>query len=176
MRSAGFTLLELIVTMAIVTMVLGVGVPNFIDLMRSNRVSALTSNLATAMYLARSEAIRTGVQVTLCKSADGATCTEEGGYQQGWIVFVDQAPLAVRDITNPQERLVRAYERAPGVGLWLTGNATVRNYVSFAPSGAARLIGGGFQAGTLTVCEPPMGRKVVLNSGGRIRTEVVACE
>lgn len=176
MRVAGFTLLELIVTMAIVTVALRIGVPNFIDLIRSNRVSALTSNLTTAMYLARSEAIKSGVRVTLCKSADGATCTEDSGYQQGWIVFVDAPPLAVRDVTNLQERLVRAYERAPGATLRLTGNIHVQHYVSYEPSGAARLIDGGFQAGTLTVCEPPVGRKVVLNSGGRIRTEVIACE
>ncbi|NJM11542.1 MAG: hypothetical protein HC889_06370 [Synechococcaceae cyanobacterium SM1_2_3] len=52
--------------------------------------------------------------MTLCKSADGATCIATGGYQQGWIVFVDETPLAVRDVNNARERLVRVFEAAPG--------------------------------------------------------------
>lgn len=114
MRMTGFSLLELIVTMAIVTVVLVIGVPSFIELLRSSRVSTLTSRLVTAMNLTRSEAIKTGSRVTLCKSADGATCIQAGDYQQGWIVFVDEAPLAVRDVGNARERLVQVYEQAPG--------------------------------------------------------------
>ena len=90
-------------------------------------------------------------------------------------MFVDETPLAVRDVGNVRERLVQVFEAAPGAKLRLTGNSTVDDYVSYDAMGVARLINGAFQAGTLTVCEPPAGRKVVLSSGGRIRTEAVAC-
>ena len=174
---AGFTLQELMVTMVVTVLVLTLGIPGFLEALRANRVSTLTEYFVTAMHLARSEAIKQGGsgQVTLCKSADGATCASEGGYHQGWIVFVDEPPLAERDAHNSRERLVQVYEPASVAALTLTGNATVRDYVSYDGTGVARLKGGGFQAGTLTVCDPPQGRRLVLSSGGRIRTDVVKC-
>ncbi len=176
-KVAGFTLQELMVTMMVAVLVLTLGIPSFLETLRANRVSALTEHFVTAMYLARSEAIKQGGsgQVTLCKSADGVTCASKGGYHQGWIVFVDEPPLAERDVSNDRERLVRVYEPVSVAALTLTGNNSVRDYISYDGAGMARLKRGGFQAGALIVCDPPEGRRLVLSSGGRIRTEVVKC-
>lgn len=172
-RCAGFTLTELIVTVAIAAIVMAIGIPAFRETMSQNRLTTTVNSFVAALNLARSEAIKRGTRVTLCKSADGATCAVTGGYEQGWMVFVDASPLAERDAGSTQEPLVRVYERLSGTGLTLTGNAMVSDYVSYDPSGAARLKTGAFQAGTLTLCESPRGRQVVLGSAGRIRTETV---
>lgn len=174
MKPPGFTLIELIITVAIAAVVVVVGIPMFRETVSQNRLTATVNNFVTALNLTRSEAIKRGTRVTLCKSTDGATCAVTGGYEQGWIVFVDAPPMAERDADNTQELLVRVYERLSGVGLTLTGNAMVSDYVSYDSSGVARLKTGAFQAGTLTLCESPMGRQVVLGSAGRIRTETVS--
>jgi type IV fimbrial biogenesis protein FimT len=62
--------------------------------------------------------------------------------------------------------------------LRLTGNLTVAKYVSFVATGSARLAGGGFQAGTVTVCNLSAtggeARQIVLNAVGRPRVQRVA--
>ncbi len=174
MKSLGFTLIELMITVAIAAIVMAIGIPSFRETIRQNRLTTYNNQFIATLNLTRSEAIKRGTRVTLCKSADGATCATAEGYEQGWIVFVDAPPFAERDVDNVQEPLVRVYERVSGTALKLTGNAMVHDYVSYDSSGAARLKNGGFQAGTLTLCESPMGRLVILGSAGRIRTETVS--
>ena len=170
-RRSGFTLLELMVTLAIVAIVLTVGIPSFREMMRENRLATQTNEFLAALALARSEALKRGVRVTLCKSADGASCTTDDGYEQGWIVFVDPNNNATVDLG---EEILRVYGAMPG-GLTLTGNTPVRSYVSYVASGMTRLIGGGFQAGTLTLCATPKARSIVINSVGRTRVAQATC-
>jgi type IV fimbrial biogenesis protein FimT len=109
----------------------------------------------------------------MCKSADGQTCAATGGWQQGWIVFADGDSDGQRDAA---ETLLRVQPPLAGA-LRLTGTSPVSKYVSYAPNGATKLVGGGFQAGTLTLCSasagPAAARQIVLNSTGRPRTQKV---
>lgn len=167
----GFTLMELIVTMAIAAIVVTLGVPSFQEMLRNNRLATQTNEFLAALNLARSEAIKRGVRVSLCKSADGASCTSSGGYQQGWIVFADPNDNATVD---PGEMVLRIYTALPA-GMLLTGNSTVQSYVSYVASGVSRLTTGGFQAGTLTLCATPKARSIVINSMGRARVAEGGC-
>jgi type IV fimbrial biogenesis protein FimT len=127
----------------------------------------------TAFNLARSEAVKRSVRVTVCKSADGATCAAGGDYEQGWIVFND--PNSNAAVDPPNEQVIRAYGPL-SEGLTLTGNGNVVNYVSFVPAGVSQLINGGFQNGTLTLCKAgyaTSARQLVLGRGGRVRVERV---
>ncbi|MFZ1862018.1 MAG: Tfp pilus assembly protein FimT/FimU [Candidatus Competibacter sp.] len=177
----GFTLLELIVTLALAALVLTVGVPNFQALIQDNRQTAAINQLVGALGLARSEAVKRNIRVTLCKSADGRCCTVDGGYQQGWIVFADSNGDAIRDpttcrnspITNDPEPIIRVHGPLEA-GLTLIGSAGVSDYVSFIPVGASQARNGGFQAGTVTLCAPrylASARRLVLSRGGRVRVE-----
>ena len=167
----GFTLMELMITVAIMAIVLAVGIPGFQALLRENRLAAQTNAFLTALNLARSEAIKRGRRVTLCKSADGATCATDGGYQQGWIVFVDPNDNAVVDGGEAILRVEAALVGNPT----LTGNSTVQSYVSYVGDGMSRLVGGGFQAGTLTLCAAPKARLIIINSVGRARVVATNC-
>lgn len=170
-KSYGFTLIELMITLAIVAIVLAIGVPSFQGMMRDNRLATQTNTFLAALNLARSEAIKRGRRVTLCKSASGATCEGGGGYQQGWIVFVDPNDNAVVDAG---EMILRVEGAMPG-NLSLTGNSTVQSYVSYVGDGTSRLVGGGFQAGTLTLCAAPKARSIIINSVGRVRVMETTC-
>ena len=77
-RSPGFTIIELIVTLAIAAIVLGLVVPSFQNLIRSNQVSTETNALVSALQLARSEAVKLSEDVTV--SSDG------GNFSDGWCV------------------------------------------------------------------------------------------
>ncbi len=94
--SNGFTLLELIVTVFVVAIILGVGIPSFQRTFQTSRMAGATNDLITSIYLARSEAVKRRAPVTLCSSNDPfavvPTCNV-GGNIAGWIVFVDDADL-----------------------------------------------------------------------------------
>ncbi len=86
----GYTLVELMVTLAVVVILLLVAVPNFTDLLRKNRLSSASNNLIAAVSLARSEAIKTNNPAIICASANGTTCSGDAtGWGRGWIVWAD---------------------------------------------------------------------------------------
>ena len=142
-------------------------------LVNASRVSSASSDLVASLMLTRNEAMKRHVRVVMCKSADGKACTSLGGWQQGWIVFVDSNGDGERAAS---ELLLQA-KLPQGSALRFTATSPVAKYVSYSPTGSTLLVGGGFQAGTLTVCSQSMGatsaRQVILSAGGRPRTQKV---
>lgn len=166
-------MIELIVTMVVAAIVLTLGVPSFRELINNNRLTSGANEFVTALNLARSEAIKRSVRVTVCKSADGTTCTTGGGYQQGWIVFVDPNGNATVDAGEP---VIRAYGALSG-GLTLLGGTDVANSISYVAAGVAQRTGGiPLSANpadtTLTLCKTgytTSARQLVLSVGGRVQ-------
>jgi type IV fimbrial biogenesis protein FimT len=173
MARNGFTLVEMASVLAVSAALLSVAMPSFGYLVASTRMSSASNDLLADLFLTRSEAMKRKLRVVMCKSRDGQTCAASGGWQQGWIVFADPDGDAMR---AAGETLLRVQPPLDGP-LRLTGTSTVARYVSYAPTGGTKLVGGGFQAGTLTVCSesagPATGRLIVLSSSGRPRTQKV---
>ena len=91
-NNAGFTLIELMFTIVVLAVLLGIGVPNFRDFVRNSRITAAANDLLADTNLARSESVTRRVPVTLCKSANGSSCdTSATTAFRRWIVFVDDA-------------------------------------------------------------------------------------
>ncbi|MDS4028013.1 MAG: GspH/FimT family protein [Candidatus Contendobacter sp.] len=186
-NDAGFTLIELIVTVAVVAVLLTVGVPELRETINNNRLTANANAFVAAMNLARSEAIKRNVRVTLCKSANGLCCVTGGssGYEQGWIVFADPNGDALRDPAtcstdpppNPNpEPLIRAYEPL-AAGVTLQGNGLAVDYISFVPAGVAQTAGGVPQFATMSLCKSgyaTSSRQIALSRGGRARITKVS--
>ena len=82
-----FTLIELIVTLAVAAVLAAIAAPSFAEIINNNRQTTEINELAAALHLSRSEAIKRGVNVTTCRSSNGTSCT--GNWQDGWIVFQD---------------------------------------------------------------------------------------
>jgi type IV fimbrial biogenesis protein FimT len=96
-RNCGFTLVEMLIAMAVVAILLSVGVPSFRYVTNSNRIAAEINGLLGDMQYARAEAVKQGRPVTVCVSADGATCANTNTWQSGWIVSdVNGAVLRVQ--------------------------------------------------------------------------------
>jgi prepilin-type N-terminal cleavage/methylation domain-containing protein len=85
----GVNLIELVVAMSIAALSLTVGVPAFVDLRVSSDRSSALIELVAAAKLARSEAALRGQAVSVCASANGASCSNSNNWSTGWIVFRD---------------------------------------------------------------------------------------
>jgi type IV fimbrial biogenesis protein FimT len=170
-KDAGLTLVELLVAMAVLGILLGIGVPALGQFATESRLTATTNRLVSALHLARSEAVRRNTRVTLCASADGVFCAAEGDWDQGWIVFVDGSGTGARAVEDPI--LAVGESAAPGVAV--TGNQPVQRYVSYVGLGATRRANGSLQMGTLTVCAGAEGRRVIISRTGRPRQEHGGC-
>ena len=86
MRCRGFSLIELMVTIAVLAILLAIGLPSFQGSMRSNRVATATNELIASINLARTEAIRNPNGAAMCASEDGEDCG--GSWNDGWIVWI----------------------------------------------------------------------------------------
>lgn len=87
----GFTLIELMTTIAVLGVVLGIAVPGVRQLALDNRQSTQLNLFASTLAMARSEAIKQNTRVAVCPSSDRLTCASAGtGWQAGWIAYVDR--------------------------------------------------------------------------------------
>lgn len=85
--SGGFTLVELMVTIAIVAILAAIAFPSFEASMRSNRLATTNNELIASLSLARSEAVKSVRGSGVCASADGTAC--DGEWTDGWLVWQD---------------------------------------------------------------------------------------
>ncbi len=160
-RRRGFTLPELVFSLAIVAGLLGFGVPSFREFQRNAAHTREVNQFIQAVYLARSEAIKRNGVVSLCPSTDGEHCGPGGTpWHAGWIVFVnlDHDSPAVRD---DDEELLRVY--APWDGGAVTAN---RSTLSFRPFGQMGV------TATVTFCDErgaAAARAVIISQTGRPR-------
>jgi type IV fimbrial biogenesis protein FimT len=81
----GFTLIELMVTIAVLAVLLGVGVPSFRSMIESNRLAAASNDLVTGLQFARSEAIKRGILVVLCARNAQDRCSIAPLWTSGWV-------------------------------------------------------------------------------------------
>jgi type IV fimbrial biogenesis protein FimT len=121
-KQGGFTVLELIIAMTIAAILLGVGIPSFINTIRTNRLAGATNELVSALMYARSEAVKRNLPVVMCRSSDGANCAAAGtgGWEIGWMVYVNTTG---NPILNVHEAL--------NSSLSAVGNNNVINQVAF---------------------------------------------
>jgi type IV fimbrial biogenesis protein FimT len=173
----GFTLIELMIAIAILAILLGIAVPSFNDAALSSKLGSYANNMVASTNLARSEAIKRNTAITLCVSTDGTNCATTGGWEQGWIVACQTtSPSTVCDGTGP-DRIVFYRQQAMQAGLKMTeADATVRA-LSFASSGV------GTTPAIFTICRatPTVGtnqRQVSISATGRAsvaRTTSTTC-
>jgi type IV fimbrial biogenesis protein FimT len=85
----GFTLVELLITIVVVSILLATGVPSFMEFIKNNRLTAQANDLVISIQVARSEAIKRGTGAVICASTDQATCSAADDWSTGWIVYSD---------------------------------------------------------------------------------------
>lgn len=133
--TAGFTLIELILVLAVISILLSVALPDLRGVMARNQLIGQANELAGALSLARSEAVTRGVQTGFCVSTDGETCgwPADADDEYFLLVFVDENSNFNRtDDLDP----LKVLPGSPEVGFSLGGNgAEPPDALYFNPSG-----------------------------------------
>lgn len=169
LRARGFTLVELLIAIAVLAVFFGIAIPSYNEMVLGSKLRAYANELVAGAVLARSEAIKRNSVVRMCVSADGASCIA-GGWEQGWLVFHDANDNESIDVSET----VLLRQKAATSGFKI--NATVAS-VRFQRTGV------GSTAATLTVCRatPSVGgqeRVVNITATGRAsvsKTNAVSC-
>jgi type IV fimbrial biogenesis protein FimT len=166
---SGFSLIELLVTLAGAAILIAAATPSLSSFFRVNRVAGATNELVLSLQLARAEAARRGRPVSVCRSADGTTCS--GDWADGWIVFADANVTGTPSPTAAGAEVIRVFG-ALDPSLSLTGPDFTRFAVDGSIAGAAAEL-----EFTLTVarCTGQQRRRIFLNRVGRVRSQVLAC-
>jgi len=86
-RNRGFSMIEVLMVLAIAGMLMLVAIPNFQDFMKDRQATQVINQLLRAVYFTRTQAIEKAAHVTLCQSSDGIACGGEWG--DGYVVFLD---------------------------------------------------------------------------------------
>lgn len=132
----GFTLIELIVTIALVAIVATLGIPSFSATLNNNSLASEANRLVAHIQLARSEAIKRNRVVTLCRSGDGVRCGSGSGnraYEAGWLLYADAAGRD-DDYDSGADSLIQIGETAPP-NITIRSNSIGNRWLSFSPNG-----------------------------------------
>jgi type IV fimbrial biogenesis protein FimT len=157
----GFTLIELMITLAIAAILLGLAAPSFNDLIKDNRLTTQINALSASLNLARSESIKRSLTVTVCKSTGGTQCG--GEWSDGWIVFEDSD--GTDGNVDANDTIIRV-NSALTIGNTLNFNNG--NYVKYSSTGFGSI------AGTFTLCDDrdsanKYAKALIISPSGRTR-------
>lgn len=172
----GFTLIELMVTIALLAILLALATPSFTSIINSNRLASHANEFVASLQTARMEAVRRNTRTVVCRSDNGTSCTA-GAQWNGWITFVDSN----RDQTPQAAEILRVNTVETPVQVQVS-NAITASRVVFRPDGLARVTNGSGvpQQGLLTahigVCIPTTQpaenqRLIQIRTGSRISVD-----
>jgi len=160
-RETGFSLIELMIVMALLAALMTVGAPGLNDLIQSNRMATQTNDVVSMLTYTRGEALRRGARVSICPSSDGASCSGSD-WGIGLVVFAD---LNRDGSLGAGEEILRTLPALAG-GATLSAGGGISNVIQFRGTGVAMF------SGTLTLCDsrPDQGRRIEIFQTGRIST------
>lgn len=178
----GFTLVELMVTLAVAAVLLTLAAPSMADLLRSNRLAAANNTLVASLNVARAEALRRGRAITVCASADQRTCSASNDWATGWVVFEDT--VTTGNPVPPPAPPAAAYDQRmisvgppPGADFSLTGGDAWYRYSPMGTLSWSTPATGSERSFTLRSagCRGNQQRSITVNRIGRIHSAAEAC-
>ena len=163
----GFTLIELMVTIAIVGVLLVAVLPTLSNTIDGNKVSAESRKMMSTIAFSRSEAVKRNTFVTVCKSSNATSCETgtDADWHDGWLVFAD---LDNNGALDSGEEVVKRID-STSAGVVINAGSTIANRFTYRPSGSIS------NAGSFVVCpksgDIKLAKKIVISIVGRPRQD-----
>jgi type IV fimbrial biogenesis protein FimT len=158
----GFSLLELLITISLITISSSLLLPNFKHFLQTSKQKTQAAQLMQALHLARSEAMLRGITVTVCQTEDQQTCSENLAETQ--MIFTDPSNHAS---VSSKENILYLFEFLSFDGVLHWKSSLHRAYLTFYPSGLTQ-----GEDGTFWYCLPEhrvASWAVIVNQVGRAR-------
>ncbi len=176
---SGFTLIELVVTMAVLAIVVTIAAPSVQGIMQRSRLVSTTNDLVSALMTARSEAVKRGGAVTVCKTgnpdAASPSCNAGANWSDGWIVFADDG---VRGTVDGGDTMLKIQQPESANGPTVTPSASFSNAITYSAAGSAvsnNTVRDVPTSGDFTVCMNGQSRVVDVALSGRVNTTSGTC-
>lgn len=162
----GFTLLELMITVAVLAILLGIGIPSFNSVIASSQLTSQTNRIVAALNAARMEAVKRNTHAVICTSSNGTACNGTS-WASGWLIFMDSNKDGSLGTGEDIFAKAEAYANVTAVG-----NTNVSSKVRFQADGTIVPV----LVGTIRICKTTTAvsenaRDIVINAGGRARVE-----
>ena len=174
-RQNGFTLVELLITIVVVSVLLATAIPSFMQFIKNNRVTGQANSFVVSTQMARNEAVKRGAGTTLCAAnADLDDCSDSTDWSSGWIAFSDlnrngEIDTATGTCLETEDCLIQAVAGPSRSTL----TASAKN-IRFLPTG--RLSDG---AVTLTLeaddCDQKQKRNIIITAQGHTNITEQPC-
>ncbi len=162
---AGFSLIEMLITLSIVGILSGAAAPAFNDVLAGSRVEASTGSLEASLNLARSEAITRGAAITVA-------AVSGDDWSTGWNTFIDRDGNGVLDAGDELIQLRSAQANVSIEAVSFTSDANVNtSVITYMADGSAR------SRGTFNICVAgdAEGQRLVISAVGRSRPAAMSC-
>jgi type IV fimbrial biogenesis protein FimT len=168
-RQNAFTLIELMVVLAVLAILIMVAVPQFHTIINNNHMSATINEFTSALHYTRSEAVNRGARVTMCRrNGTAKQCAAAGtgtGWEAGWLVFVDDNDNNTYDATGT-DVLLKVHEPIE-LNSQLRGNTNVAERISYLGTGFSS------QMGRLILCNKKDADSSTLDANSSARVVVI---
>ncbi|MDH3759932.1 MAG: GspH/FimT family protein [Gammaproteobacteria bacterium] len=159
-KNSGFTLLELLITLVLVSIVMAIGLPSMRDFIKNDRLSTQINTLVGHLAYARSEAVTRHLPVVVCASNNQSSCSSNN-WADGWIIFTDVDNSG--DVSAGEE-VLRAQQLLSGNNTLVstTGSSVVYDNRGFAPT----------STGSFSLCDDRGAvhiKSITISNTGRVR-------
>ncbi|PJF38783.1 MAG: hypothetical protein CUN55_16285, partial [Phototrophicales bacterium] len=167
----GFTLVELLLVVAIVAIFSMVAIPSYQSTVLNNRMTSTANQFLGALYFARSEAVKRSEEVRICTSnnthlsLDSISCVNSAGWHDGWVMWVDSNSNGALDAVE----IIKVGNEVDG-DITFYPTADVKNSLTFSRRG---LVG---VSGTWKLCDKrgkDRAKAIVISPSGRAKISTV---